>query len=528
MAELGTPMRIKYIPPIAFSSTRYRPLPNRPLKPPGKNWVKALEKRPPELMARRIKAIDWNRHDKSTYEKIEHWFEVIGRVLEDWAIMKENVCNMDGIGVMLSMLGSVKILIGKHDLRYYRGARVERTMVTAMECIRADGRYLKPMVIWPATTHRNNWTTYPTPGWHYACSESGYTDSKISLEWLIHVFDPQSRGISNGKPRVLICDGFGTHETLEVLEHCLTYNIQRCRLPSHTSHNLQPCDITVFAPLKAAYRDNVERIERGGVNTIGKQHLTGLYGPARGVAFTWKNVLAGWSKRGLFPFGPQRVLMDMEKPLDAVEPMIPGIESGAPIVQHVTSPLSPTALTPVTPVSAEAFMSRLDLIVRGNARTLDKIDKGKLERHLQKPAKSAQTSIVRGNLQQDRVQFLLKVNNEAKVRRSTKSIVLGKAKVMSFEDLVKARTKRAEKETNDLAKYRRSRGRKRKDGTPESCVSDPVIDARCIENVTEPARSSIQCMESCLMPSCGRAPVARMYQQTEEVMRSFHWTRARF
>lgn len=107
-------------------------------------------------------------------------------------------------------------------------------------------------------------------------------------------------------------------------------------------------------------------------------------------------------------------------------------------------------------------MSRLDLIVRGNARTLDKIDKGKLERHLQKPTKSAQTSIVRGNLQQDRVQFLLKVNNEAKVRRSTKSIVLGKAKVMSFEDLVKARTKRAEKETNDLAKNRRSRGRSAK------------------------------------------------------------------
>ena len=93
---------------------------------------------------------------------------------------------------------------------------------------------------------------------------------------------------------------------------------------------------------------------------------------------------------------------------------------------------------------------------------------------------------------------------------------------MSFEDLVKARTKRAEKETNDLAKNRRSHSRKRKDGIPEACVLDPVIDIRYIENVTEPARSSIQSMESCLMPSYGRAPVARMYQQIEEVTRSFH------
>jgi hypothetical protein len=103
-------------------------------------------------------------------------------------------------------------------------------------------------------SHRSNWTTFPTPGWHYACSESGYTDSKISLEWLKRVFDPQTRGQANQKPQVLICDGFGTHETLEGLEFCFENHIVLCRLPSHTSHKLQPCDVGVFAPLKVASR----------------------------------------------------------------------------------------------------------------------------------------------------------------------------------------------------------------------------------------------------------------------------------
>jgi hypothetical protein len=31
--------------------------------------------------------------------------------------------------------------------------------------------------------------------------------------------------------------------------------------------------------------------------------------------------------------------------------------------------------------------------------------------------------------------MLIRINNEAKVRRSTKLIILGKAKVMSFEDI---------------------------------------------------------------------------------------------
>jgi hypothetical protein len=215
-----------------------------------------------------VGALDWNRHEKNIYPKSENWFKVIGEVLQDAAILAENVYNMDETGVMLSMLGSVKVLVSKDDRRKYRGGRVKRTTVTAIECISGDGRYLHPMIIWPATTHRSNWTTFPTPGWQYACFESGYTDSYISLEWLKHILDPENKDRAYGKPRVLICDGFGTHETLEVLEFCLENNITLCRLPSHTSHKLQPCDVAVFAPLKAAYRDEVERLERGGVNAV--------------------------------------------------------------------------------------------------------------------------------------------------------------------------------------------------------------------------------------------------------------------
>lgn len=57
------------------------------------------------------------------------------------------------------------------------------------------------------------------------------------------------------------------------------------------------------------------------------------------------------------------------------------------------------------------------------------------------------------------------MNNEAKVRRSTKSVVLGKAKVMSYEDLSEARVKRA---ANDKASEGKGkRGRKRKSPAPE-------------------------------------------------------------
>ena len=147
MADLSYLIQMKFIPSLAFSVTRHRPTIERPLKAPGRNWAKALEKRHPILLARRVKALDWNRHEKNIYGKIVHWFEVIKDVLQDPAVLAENVYNMDETGVMLSMPGSVKVLVSKHDKRDYRGARVKRTLVTVIECISGDGRYLNPMII---------------------------------------------------------------------------------------------------------------------------------------------------------------------------------------------------------------------------------------------------------------------------------------------------------------------------------------------------------------------------------------------
>jgi hypothetical protein len=171
----------------------------------------------------------------------------------------------------------------------------------------------------------------------------------------------------------LICDGFGTHETLEILEFCFENNILLCRLPSHTSHKLQPCDVAPFAPLKAAYRDQVDQLEQGGVNTIGKEHFTSLYSPARKIAFTPKNIKAGFAASGLFPFNPDRVLRSMPAP--QAEPAIPRVDEvkvgsrRQDVEVHYQQ--DEDLRTPLTPVSAEAFMSLQNLIIQRDAHTLD-------------------------------------------------------------------------------------------------------------------------------------------------------------
>ncbi len=70
-------------------------------------------------------------------------------------------------------------------------------------------------------------------------------------------------------------------------------------------------------------------------------------------------------------------------------------------------------------------------------------------------------SFAKGALQQDQIRFLTTITDEAKFRRSAKPVVLGKAKVMSYEDHVAKRAEREGKE-QEKAKGTSKRGRKRK------------------------------------------------------------------
>jgi hypothetical protein len=49
----------------------------------------------------------WERYENNIYNKIIYWFKVIGKLLEDPAILPKNVYNIDKTGVILSILGSI-------------------------------------------------------------------------------------------------------------------------------------------------------------------------------------------------------------------------------------------------------------------------------------------------------------------------------------------------------------------------------------------------------------------------------------
>jgi hypothetical protein len=142
-------VQIKYIPSLAFCIACQRsnnPTKNAP-KAPDKNWSRTFQRQHPKLKARRVRPIDWKRHNKNIYNKMLEWFSVIRNILDNMAVLPENVSNIDKTGVMLSMLGSVKVLVGKDNSRDYRGVGIKQTIVIAVECVSTNSRSLLQLII---------------------------------------------------------------------------------------------------------------------------------------------------------------------------------------------------------------------------------------------------------------------------------------------------------------------------------------------------------------------------------------------
>ncbi|KAJ5569181.1 hypothetical protein N7450_011667 [Penicillium hetheringtonii] len=190
-------------------------------------------------------------------------------------------------GIGLPLL--VAMFVGKDNVRKYRGATVKRALVTAS---------ILALHYLAGAIHCSSRTIHASPGWQFSAPRQIIQTQKLTERVVGH--------------KLLICNGFGTHESLEVLKFCFANHIILCCFSFYMLRKLQTCDVDVFSFLKTAYRAQIEQACRAGVNNIGKPQFIYLYDRIRAEAFTPRNIQSVWSRSGLFPFGPSRVLRDIQ------------------------------------------------------------------------------------------------------------------------------------------------------------------------------------------------------------------------
>jgi hypothetical protein len=197
-----------------------------------------------------------------------------------------------------------------------------RSWITFLACISQDMTSLPPFLIYQGKPGQvqDSWLTEFDPEHQsafFTTSETGWTNHELGKEWLIGVFDRFTKAKArNGRDyRLLITDGHSSHINMDFLEWCDQHRIIVAVFPPHSTHRLQPLDVSLFSPLSTAYTNQLVRwtAKTQGLISLSKREFWTLFWSAFEASFSPENIASGWRRTGLLPFDPQVVLSQIAK-----------------------------------------------------------------------------------------------------------------------------------------------------------------------------------------------------------------------
>ncbi|KAI1002391.1 hypothetical protein K3495_g5811 [Podosphaera aphanis] len=216
---------------------------------------------------------------------------------------------MDEHGLGLGICTNQRVIGASDKSSTYRKAPEDREWVSIMETISVDGRKTRPLIIFKGAAPQSNWFEQEVPDWIYTTSQNGWTANRITMGWLNTIFLPETKPRDQTCWRILLVDGHGSHTNVDFQWECYQNKAHLIYMPPHTSHILQPLDLSCFSPLKARYRQLIESLSTiHDTASLKKQRFTNYYNDARHERLAVSQIKAGWRAAGLFPFNRQKGL----------------------------------------------------------------------------------------------------------------------------------------------------------------------------------------------------------------------------
>lgn len=207
-----------------------------------------------------------------------------------------------------------------------------RAFITLIASVCANGQRLPPTLIYQGQSRdlQDSWIKdydpENTPA-VFATSENGWTSDELGYLWLTEVFEPRTRqSVTNGHgKRLLIVDGHSSHVNARFIEFCDAYGIVLMVFPPHSTHRLQPLDVSVFSPLSQAYSKGLnEHVQKTqGFSSVNKALFWRLFWPAWDKALNKHNIKSGFRKTGICPLDPQVVIAKIQwQPLKQTDTLL--------------------------------------------------------------------------------------------------------------------------------------------------------------------------------------------------------------
>ncbi|KAL7638998.1 UNVERIFIED_CONTAM: hypothetical protein RMT77_010533 [Armadillidium vulgare] len=282
---------------------------------PGIDWVHGFLSRKANVLSKR-KCQNINRRRAAVSENvISDYFENLKKSLQ--GISPKYIVNYDETN-FVDDPGTKEQIFRRGNKRAERVMNTSKTAVSVMFAATALGEMIPSFVVYKGTKLMDSYLEGGPLNTQYAFSKSGWFDGELFKQYINKIIIPFFKKEPE-KKKVLIGDNLPAHMSLEIVEILKQNNISLVFLPPNSTHILQPLDVSVFRPLKIAWRKVLQRfkLNEGKMFTT----LPYAYFPnlllqlMQMVSETFpQNVKSGFRKCGIYPFKPSAVAVT-PKPL---------------------------------------------------------------------------------------------------------------------------------------------------------------------------------------------------------------------
>lgn len=171
-------------------------------------------------------------------------------------------------------------------------------------CVSATGHFIPTFFIYPRVRMQPAYLEGAPPGSVGVGHESGWMNAESFVKWLEHFITYVRPSETN--PILLLMDYHSSHITLDAVNLCRKNHIVMLRFPPHTSHRMQPLDVSFYGPLKTAYSQACsDFLTSHPGQTIGLKDIAKLFGIAFARTATYNNAIKGFQATGVEPFNSQ-------------------------------------------------------------------------------------------------------------------------------------------------------------------------------------------------------------------------------
>lgn len=233
---------------------------------------------------------------------VQTFFDLLQSLFEKYKFSPD-IYNVDETGILTVPNKPSKVLAlrGKKQVGCLSSAE-RGALVTAEICMNAAGNFMPAMFVFPRKRENPLLMDDAPPGSFAVYHESGCINKETFLVWFNRFIDFSHP--TPEKPVLLILDGHNSHtKSMELIKLARSKNVILLCFPPHTTHRLQPLDVTFMAPLTAFYEQEVRKwlINHPGrcvtIYKIGK-----LFNAAFSRAANMLTAVKGFEKAGIYPF----------------------------------------------------------------------------------------------------------------------------------------------------------------------------------------------------------------------------------